>query len=122
MSKRYILGIDNGGTNTKAAIYDMSGKELAVSSRGTKMLTPRPFFTERSIPELIEATIEVIKNAINKSGVDPEAIVGVSCTGHGNGLYLMGEEFTPVRNGIISTDSRAIDYIDKWYQEKGFEE
>ncbi len=31
----------------------------------------------------------------------------MAVTGHGNGLYLVDEEGHPVRNGIISTDSRA---------------
>ena len=111
----YIMGIDNGGTSTKAAIYDLDGNEIAKCNKNTEMLTPQPFFTERSIRELWNANCYVIREAIARSGVNPVDIVGVGVTGHGNGLYLMGEDRMPARNGIVSTDNRATAYIDKWY-------
>jgi L-xylulokinase len=42
----------------------------------------------------------------------------VTCTGHGNGLYLVAHDGTPARNGIISSDGRARKYIEQWTQEK----
>ena len=38
----FLLGIDNGGTVTKAALYDTTGAEIAVSSRKTEMLKLGP--------------------------------------------------------------------------------
>ena len=37
---KYFLGLDNGGTTTKAAIYDREGKEICVASVETKMIVP----------------------------------------------------------------------------------
>jgi L-xylulokinase len=51
---------------------------------------------------------------IETSGVDPREIIAVACTGHGNGLYLVDEQGHPVRNAILSTDSRARSYVDRW--------
>lgn len=51
MSKQYVLGIDNGGTLTKAAIYDQDGHVKALAQAKLTALTPRPFFTERDIDE-----------------------------------------------------------------------
>ena len=31
MTNKYVLGIDNGGTVTKAAIYDVAGKVHAIA-------------------------------------------------------------------------------------------
>ena len=42
MRMKVFMGLDNGGTTTKAALYDERGNELGVASRETKMLTPRP--------------------------------------------------------------------------------
>ncbi|WP_258556722.1 FGGY family carbohydrate kinase, partial [Klebsiella pneumoniae] len=47
-------------------------------------------------------------------------IKGVAVTGHGNGLYLVDEEGHPVRNGIISTDSRAKEYVERWQRSPEF--
>lgn len=40
--------------------------------------------------------------------------MGVSCTGHGKGLYLWGKDGRPAACGIISTDTRAHEYISRW--------
>ena len=49
MKQHYVMGIDNGGTVTKAAIYDRAGNVVASASKSTQMLTPKEFHTERDI-------------------------------------------------------------------------
>ncbi|MFC7395482.1 FGGY-family carbohydrate kinase [Scopulibacillus cellulosilyticus] len=117
----YLLGIDNGGTVTKAALYTLTGKEAAIASRKTNMIMPKPFHTERDIDELWDANVAVIKEVIRKSGIDAHRIAGISITGHGNGLYLTTKDGKPTYNGIISTDQRAKKYIYKWYADPRFE-
>ena len=39
---RYYLGLDNGGTNTKAALFTPDGTQVAVESVATAALTPAP--------------------------------------------------------------------------------
>ncbi|SUC44914.1 L-xylulose/3-keto-L-gulonate kinase [Providencia stuartii] len=119
--KKYILGIDNGGTVTKAAIYNLEGQVLAIASNTTRMITPKPFFTERDIEELWQSNLLVIKEVLKKSVIDAADIIGISVTGHGNGLYLVDEQGKPTRNGIISTDNRAKKYVEQWYQSPKFE-
>jgi L-xylulokinase len=115
------MGIDNGGTSTKAAIYDMNGRELKKTTINTKMLTPHPFFTERDMDELWKANVYVIKQTIADAHIDPHDIVGIACTGHGNGLYLVGEDGKATRNGIISTDDRAASYVKRWLADPKYE-
>ena len=111
---KYFMGLDNGGTTTKAAIYDAKGREIGVASRETRMITPRPGWTERDMEEMWEANCGVIHDALEKTGVSPDDIAGVSICGHGKGLYLWGKDGKPARNGIISTDNRAYAYPVKW--------
>ena len=112
--QRLYLGIDNGGTLSKAALYDGSGRELVHAARKTALLMPHPGFTERDMEEMWAATAEVIKEVIQRSGVDPGDIAAVAATGHGNGLYLVDGDGKPSRPGIISTDSRALSYVSLW--------
>ena len=44
---KYYLGVDNGGTSTKAALYDVRGRELYSAARETAVLTPGPDCFER---------------------------------------------------------------------------
>lgn len=118
----YLIGIDNGGTLSKAVLFDRSGKELAVSSRKTDTIMPHPGFVERDMEEMWQANLGSIRDVIRISGVNPEDVAGVATTGHGNGLYLVGEDGRPVCNGIISTDTRAGDYVKRWYADGTFDE
>jgi L-xylulokinase len=117
----YLLGIDNGGTATKAALYDTAGNEVAVAGIKTEMLFPHPGFTERNLDQLWTANVRVIAEVLKKADVDPRNIKGVSVTGHGNGLYLVDKAGNPVHNGINSADSRASAYVKTWYQDGTFE-
>lgn len=110
----YYLGLDNGGTTTKASLYDTAGQEIRTVSTDTKMLVPRPGFTERDMEEMWQANCQVVRDVIERSGVSPEDIRAVAVCGHGKGLYLWGKDEKPCRPGIISTDRRAQSYVDHW--------
>jgi len=111
---KYLLGTDNGCTVSKAALFDLGGKEIAVASRKTPETSPQPGWFERDMDEMWAATAEAVKEVIDAAGIDPGEIACVTPTGHGNGIYLVDKAGKPVRPAIISTDSRAREYVDKW--------
>lgn len=110
----YFLGIDNGGTMSKAALFNQKGEEIAVASRAVKPIQLNVAWNERDASAMWEDTISAIREVIKSSKVNPEDIKAIACTGHGNGLYLVDNNGTPVRNAINSTDSRAQMYIQNW--------
>ena len=111
---RYYLGLDNGGTNTKAALFDADGNQIAVESIATAALTPAPDFAERDMDEMWEDNCRVIRQLLEKSGVAADEIAGVGLCGHGKGLYLWGKDNRPARNGILSADNRAWKIREDW--------
>lgn len=111
---RYLLGLDNGGTMTKAALFEETGREVAVASRETPLSTPQADWNERDMDALWQANIECIREVLEKSNINADCIVGVGCTGHGKGLYLWGKDNKPAYFGIASTDRRAENIIDRW--------
>ncbi len=111
---RYLVGIDNGGTMSKAAVFTEDGRELAAASRKVELLEPQPGWSERDMVAMWRGTAEAICEAIREAGVDAAAIACVACTGHGNGLYLIDADGRPVRNGINSMDGRAAGLIAQW--------
>jgi len=114
---KYLMGIDNGGTFSKAALFDENGNQVSVASMPTVTITPKPGYTERNMDELWEINAAAVRAAIEKSGIDPKEIAGVSFSGHGKGLYMVGFDGKPSYNGIISTDTRAWKQVEKWYQD-----
>ncbi len=113
MSK-YLLGIDNGNTVSKAALFDLQGQEVAVASCAAETEFPQPGWTERDMEMLWQSTATAIREVIAKAGVKPEAIASIGSTGHGNGIYLLDKKGQPLRNGIQSLDSRAANIINEW--------
>lgn len=111
---QYLLGIDNGGTVAKAALFTVDGRELAVAAVKNEALTPQPGWVEFDMERLWLSAAAAVRQAIAKAGVDPGEIVCVACTGHGNGVYLIDEQGRPVRNGIYSSDTRARPIIERW--------
>ena len=114
---RYLVGIDNGGTMSKAAVFTADGRELASASRKVEILEPQPGWSERDMEDLWRNTADAVAEAIQKAGVAPADIACLACTGHGNGLYLIDAEGRPVRNGINSMDQRATGIIAQWKAE-----
>lgn len=111
---KYYIGLDNGGTTTKTAIFDINGNECSVKSVPTAMITPGPGFVEHDMEEMWAANCCVIRAALEASGISPSDVAGVGICVHGKGLYLWGVDDRPVRNGIISTDNRACAYPVMW--------
>lgn len=115
MGDKYLLGIDNGTTVTKAALFDLEGRTIAVgSSKEVKVSHPEPGWAEQSMDELWQATVVAIRQCLEQAGVDPVAIAGLSFSGHGGGVWLLDENGRPVRNAIIWLDARAKPYLDQW--------
>ena len=111
---RYLLGIDNGSTFSKAALFDEDGKQIAKAGLPTSVITQKPGYVERDMNELWEVNATVIRQTINSSKINPQDISGVSLCGHGKGLYLVGYDGLPSNNGIGSTDARAWKYVEDW--------
>ena len=113
MAGRYFLGLDSGGTMTKAAVLDMEAKRItATAAQKTEMLLPAPDRTEKNFEDIWQANVAVIRRVLSDTRIDPADIGGIAMTGHGNGLYLSDAEGRQTRNGIVSTDTRADRYAD----------
>ncbi len=113
---QYLLGIDNGSTVSKAALFDLHGKEITVARCKADTEFPHPGWTERDMEMLWQSTASAIRAVLAKSGVRSEEIAGIGNTGHGNGVYLLDKQGRPLRNGIQSMDSRAADVLNGWNQ------
>ena len=111
---QYLLGIDNGSTVVKAALFTVDGKELSVASRKVELLAPQPGYDEVDMQALWQITAEAIRETIGEAGINPGDIACIASTGHGNGLYLVDADGAPVRPAIRGSDSRAREYIERW--------
>jgi L-xylulokinase len=117
MGKKYLLGLDNGGTVIKAGLYDTAGSAAAFASAEVEAIVGRNGAVERDMDELWRMNARAIRACIQKAGIDPKDIIGAAVCGHGNGLYLIDEGGRPVRNGVYSSDTRAKDYVRRFVKD-----
>ncbi|MGC4024246.1 MAG: FGGY-family carbohydrate kinase [Mesorhizobium sp.] len=108
-----LIGIDAGGTMTKAALFDCEGVELACQNRPNKMHFPKPGWTERDPEVMWQATCDAIKGLLEVTGTAPEDVVGIAPSGYGAGAYFIDRELKPVRPGLVSTDTRTLSLIEE---------
>ncbi|RGP35303.1 FGGY-family carbohydrate kinase [Pseudotabrizicola alkalilacus] len=109
-----VIGIDAGGTMTKAALFDFSGQELACARRKNVMRFPHPGWTERDPDAMWLAASEAMQEVLALSGRAAGDVAAVSVAGYGSGLYLLDRDGNPVRPGIVSTDTRAAALVAEW--------
>ncbi|MBT3320041.1 MAG: carbohydrate kinase [Clostridia bacterium] len=115
--KKYLMGIDNGSTMTKAGIYDFEGNEIAVYGSKCDVIMPQAGYYERDMNGIWSSNIEAISKAIQKSGINSSEIAALAITGHGATMHLVGQDGQPVYNAIEGTDSRAAKYAEKWVKD-----
>lgn len=111
---QYLMGLDNGGSIIKCALFDLQGNEIAVAERRVELFEPKQGFTERDPGQVWNANKEAIREVIEISCVQPEEIKGVAVAGYGNGICLLDDRGDAVYPIIVSTDSRATSYVNRY--------
>ena len=117
----YLLGVDIGGTMTKAVVFDYKGKEISSHSLNTPVNVSKNVYNDRDMNLMWEITAKCIRETIQKANIDPKDIKSVGCSGHGKGLYPWGKDGKPAYKAIASTDRRALDIVMEW-EENGVSE
>ena len=110
----HFLGVDIGGTVIKSGLYDERGKEKAVASLHDPAIVAQIGWSERDMRSMWQTVCGTVRKVIADSGVAPADIRGVSFSAHGKGLYAVDKNGEPVRNGIISSDNRAMPQVRGW--------
>lgn len=105
----YTVGIDVGTFETKGVLVDETGRVHAQAARAHKMLVPEPGWAEhRPEEDWWGDFVFVCKALLDNSGIDPAAIVAVSCSAIGPCMLPVDEHGNPLMNGVLyGVDGRA---------------
>ena len=103
----YYLGIDSSTTATKALLMDAEGQVVAVGRSEYGFETPKPLWSEQSPESWWLATVEAIKQALNRSGVDGASVRAIGMTGQMHGLVLLDHAGRVLRPAILWNDQRT---------------
>lgn len=112
----YIMGIDNGLTSLKVAIFNIDGQEICSQSADTEIVNNGSVYVEKDMEKLWQVTASVIRRTILESGINAEEIVSVGNSAHGNGVYIVDKDGEPLLPAILPMDKRSNHIVDKWKQ------
>src|SRR5512147_937758 len=105
---KYSAAVDQGTTSTRFMIFDHKGKVVGLDQKEHEQIYPKPGWVEHNPLEIWERTQEVIKGALEKSGVSPADIAAVGVTNQRE-TTVVWEKATgkPVYNAIVWQDTRT---------------
>lgn len=106
----YLLGIDIGGTGTKAGVFSLDGTLVGSGYGEYTMISTVPGQAEHDAEAWWQATIKAIKDSI--ADINPADIkaIGIGCT---NGLIAVDEDAKPIRPAIMLWDQRALPEVER---------
>ena len=109
------MGVDEGTTGCKAALFDETGKLVSIASREYPSYYPHPGWVEQDIEEIKTAVFDSIRETIlsaNRKGVDSKDIVSISHSNQGITMVLLDENENVIRDHIIGwQDLRYVDML-----------
>ncbi len=113
MTGPFFLGLDAGTSQTKAGLFDLQGRELAVAEIATVVNRPHAGWSEIDPEMAYEAALEVLGRVVRESGVDPKSIGGLGLSAAMVGAWVLDKHGRTQRPGITWEDSRAQALIDR---------
>ncbi len=116
MEKGYIIGIDSGTSMVKAALFDMQGKEVCVAARSTPVEEPHFGWSEFDMDTDWSEVSHVLRDLMEKCGVDKNEIRAVGLGGKGVGVCFLDKDMRPARKAILWNDARCADMTREWIE------
>ncbi|ROR30692.1 glycerol kinase [Mobilisporobacter senegalensis] len=102
MSDKYILGIDQSTSGTKALLFDEDGGLIARSDLPHDQLISEQGWVEHNPIQIYENTLDVVREVVKQAGIDKNNIVGVGISNQRE-TAMVWERHTgnPVYNAIV---------------------
>lgn len=107
MVNEYVLGIDAGTESIRAAIFDLNGNCIGFGTGSYFTFHKHPGWAEQNPRDWESALVKAIREAIQKSGVNPKNIRGVGVDGTSCTVLFLGRDGKPLRPAIMWMDVRA---------------
>ncbi len=111
-SKQYILTLDAGSGSGRAVLFDTDGNDIAFAQKEwlPKTIPEYPGSYVFDTTEAWQILSECIKESLEKAGVKPDQVMGVSATSQREGFVLYDKNGTEIW-ACPNVDSRAVDEV-----------
>lgn len=108
MAKRLVLGIDQGGSGSRAVLLDTEGQLRGYGYRAVRRLHPQPGWVEQRPAVVARSVREAIDEAVARAGCRPEDIVSCGITSQRDTVFAWdAQSGSPIGNAITWQDLRT---------------
>jgi len=115
----YLLGIDQGTTTCRAVLYDLQGRAVAEAYREVYPHHPRSDWAEMEPEDWWRATVEVIREILSLSHVEPSAIAAVGISGLQHAMVPIDREGRPLARAMLWMDQRCAPQVEWMIEQHG---
>ncbi len=122
MMKKYIIALDQGTTSSRALVFDEKKNIVATAQKEIVQIYPKEGYIEHDPLELFNSVVEVMKDAVNRSGIAIKDIAGIGIANQRETTILFNKNTgEPVYNAIVWQCRRTIDICRK-LEDEGYTE
>ena len=101
----HLIGLDVGTTGCKAIVFDLDGNIKGYGFREYDIICEKPGWAEQEPKRVWELTKEVIRQAVNESGVND--IRALSLSVQGDAVIPVDKNIMPLYNTLLGMDYRS---------------
>ena len=116
---KYILGVDFGGSSSKATLLGEDGRVYAAASREYPTYYPENGWAEQDMEDSWRALTENIRELLEKTRIDPRDVAALALDAATHTAVLTDAAGRPLRRSIYWTDTRAAAQADRLRRELG---
>lgn len=107
MEDKYIIGIDQSTQGTKALLFNKDGILIGRCDKPHKQIVNKLGWVEHDAEEIYQNTIQVVKDLVEKTGIEKNNILGVGISNQRETALAWNLDGTPIYNAIVWQCARA---------------
>ena len=104
----HILVIDQGTTSTRAIVFDVNARPIAIGQEEFRQIFPQPGFVEHDPEDIWRSTLSTIRAALARADIAPGGIVGIGIANQRETTLVWNRTTgRPLHNAIVWQDRRT---------------
>ena len=108
MPQKLIAAIDQGTTSSRCLIFDRGGGVIATAQKEHRQIYPQAGWVEHDPTEILERTLEVTAEAMERAGIGAGELAGVGLTNQRETTILWDRRSgAPLHNALVWQDTRV---------------
>jgi xylulokinase len=115
----YLLAIDQGTTTCRAVVYDLEGRLIAQAYREVYPYHPQPGWAEADPQDWWQATVAVVHEVLDQSGVSPSDIAAIGISALQHAIVPVDREGKPLARAMLWMDQRCAPQVEWMIRQHG---